>query len=172
MSSFLPLSTEVYATNTGESYILLISSYIILTGCLLSTIETRGKPRERTAEFVRVATTYATRRRHPFLGHKMESLQSRWSGFDFYRYTPGEPMHGELLSILFFCNTPTSRTFVTCRYCAYNENDNGLSRWQVRDQVTLLMLSGIRTQSTVNKPNLRAYSKRYDLRMVVPSRGV
>ena len=97
----LPLSTEVYATNTGESYILLISSYIILTGCLLSTIETRGKPQERTAEFVRVATTYARRRRHPFLGHKMEPLQSQWPGFDFYRYTPGEPMHGELLSILF-----------------------------------------------------------------------
>ena len=91
----LPLSTEVYSTNTGESYILLISSYVILTGCLLSTIETRGKPQERTAEFVRVATTYATRRRHPFLGHKMEPLQSQWPGFDFYRYTPGEPIHGE-----------------------------------------------------------------------------
>ena len=97
----LPLITEVYATNTGESCVFFMSSYLILICYLLSTIETRGKPQERTAEFVRVATTFARRRRHPFLGHKMEPLQSQWPGFDFYRYTPGEPMHGELLSILF-----------------------------------------------------------------------
>ena len=63
-----------------------------------STVENRPAPKYRDAEFVRTAVKYAARLGEPFLGHKSIPLPARWPGFDFYRYTPGEMMHGKLFS--------------------------------------------------------------------------
>ena len=59
-----------------------------------STVETRQEPQCRTEDFVRVANIVAKTTGRPFLGHKIPPLPSRWPEFNFYRYNPGEVMHG------------------------------------------------------------------------------
>ena len=62
-------------------------------------VERRDPPRQRTNEFVRAAATFAVQRQEPFLGHRCLPLTSRWPGFDYLRYNPGELMHGTLAYI-------------------------------------------------------------------------
>jgi len=65
-------------------------------------VERREPPRQRTNEFVRAAATFAVQRGAPFLGHKCLPLTSRWPGFDYLRYNPGELMHGTLIGACIF----------------------------------------------------------------------
>lgn len=64
-------------------------------------VESREPPRQRTNEFVHAAATFAVQRGEPLLGHKYLPLTSRFPGFDYLRYNPGELMHGSLVCTYF-----------------------------------------------------------------------
>ena len=52
-------------------------------------------PRRRDNEFVKNAVRYAAMIKRPFLGHKCAPQVSLWPGFNVWRYSPTELMHGK-----------------------------------------------------------------------------
>ena len=78
-------------------------------------VERRDQPKKRTNEIVRAAATFATQRKVPFLGHKCLPLVSRFPGFDFTRYNPGELQHGT-----FTYNIPFGHDLIIVIIVKYN----------------------------------------------------
>lgn len=76
----------------------------------------------RTNELVRNASTYATRRNHPFLGHKMRPLICGWPGFDFMRMTPGEVFHDSKIMTDMIVKTTVGKGKSGTTYANWNKD--------------------------------------------------